>query len=492
MNNGKLIPYNYHLNLDKIWNEVSLDWMYEHGCLIYEDCFQLIALIYDEFAYYTSCELFVTSPSEFHIYLLSKDEWIKKYELLKLMGKERYNYSKYSEKLEPKVLNEEPKIEYQEIDTSPVVQMVNIWIEKAIVLGASDIHIEPHANESVIRIRLDGKLTEMDKIRKDLYEEVLARIKIMASLDITKKMLPQDGKLKYQIKDKDYDLRVSAVPTVLGEKIVIRVLDKMRLYANFNNLNYTNNEEKIIKSLLSEKSGMILVTGPTGCGKTTTMYTFLNELNKQDSNIVTIEDPVEYTIDGINQIQVNQQAGLTFAGALRSILRQDPNVIMIGEIRDEETAQIAMRAALSGHLVISTLHTTSSIGAITRLLDMGIPKYLVSSALKVVICQRLVEVLCPKCKEEMKVNPDLRQKLEVDGDVKLYKKRGCQYCFNTGYKGRLLLSEVLEVDDKIKEMILSEASEKKIELYAKKNKMILLSEKHKKAVIDGITTIEEI
>lgn len=206
---------------------------------------------------------------------------------------------------------------------------------------------------------------------------------------------------------------------------------------------------------------MILVTGPTGCGKTTTMYTFLNELNKQESNIVTIEDPVEYTIDGINQIQVNQQAGLTFAGALRSILRQDPNVIMIGEIRDEETAQIAMRAALSGHLVISTLHTTSSIGAITRLLDMGIPKYLVSSALKVVICQRLVEVLCPKCKEEMKVSHDLRQKLEVDDDVKLYKKRGCQYCFNTGYKGRLLLSEVLEVDDKIKEMILSEASEKK-------------------------------
>ncbi len=261
---------------------------------------------------------------------------------------------------------------------------------------------------------------------------------------------------------------------------------------SFNNLNYTNNEEKIIKSLLSEKSGMILVTGPTGCGKTTTMYTFLNELNKQESNIVTIEDPVEYTIDGINQIQVNQQAGLTFAGALRSILRQDPNVIMIGEIRDEETAQIAMRAALSGHLVISTLHTTSSIGAITRLLDMGIPKYLVSSALKVVICQRLVEVLCPKCKEEMKVSHDLRQKLEVDDDVKLYKKRGCQYCFNTGYKGRLLLSEVLEVDDKIKEMILSEASEKKIEQYAKKNKMILLSEKHKKVVIDGITTIEEI
>ncbi len=492
MNNGKLIPYNYHLNLDKIWNEVSLDWMYEHGCLIYEDCFQLIALIYEEFAYYTCSELFVTSTSEFHVYLLSKDEWVKKYELLKLMGKERYNYSKYSEKLEPKVLNEEPKIEYQEIDTSPVVQMVNIWIEKAIVLGASDIHIEPHAGESVIRIRLDGKLTEMDKIRKDLYEEVLARIKIMASLDITKKMLPQDGKLKYQIKDKDYDLRVSAVPTVLGEKIVIRVLDKMRLYANFNNLNYTNNEEKIIKSLLSEKSGMILVTGPTGCGKTTTMYTFLNELNKQDSNIVTIEDPVEYTIDGINQIQVNQQAGLTFASALRSILRQDPNVIMIGEIRDEETASIAMRAALSGHLVISTLHTTSSIGAITRLLDMGIPKYLVSSALRVVICQRLVEVLCPKCKEERKLTFDIRQKLEINDDVKLYKKRGCQYCFNTGYKGRLLLSEVLEVDDKIKEMILSETSEKKIEQYAKKNKMILLSEKHKKAVIEGITSIEEI
>lgn len=492
MINGKLMPYDYHLKLDKVWNEVSLEWMFEHGCLIYEDCFQLIALIYDEFTFYVASELFVTSTSKFHVYLINKDEWTKKYELLKLMGKERYNYSKYSEKLQPKVVNEETEIKYDELDTSPIVQMVNIWIEKAIILGASDIHIEPHNNDSIIRIRLDGKLTDMDKIRKELYDEVVARIKIMASLDITKKMLPQDGKISYRLNDNDYDLRVSAIPTVLGEKIVVRILDKMRLNTNFSSLNYNVNEEKIIKSVLAEKSGMILVTGPTGCGKTTTMYTFLKELNTRESNIVTIEDPVEYTLEGINQIQVNQIAGLTFASALRSILRQDPNIIMVGEIRDEETAQIAMRAALSGHLVISTLHTTSSVGAITRLLDMGIPRYLLSSALRVVICQRLVEKLCPKCKIVTQVSSEVRREFGIGDDIKLYKKGGCQYCFNTGYKGRLLLSEVLEVDDKVREMILSDAGERKIETYARKKNMILLSEKHQKAVVDGITTIEEI
>lgn len=489
---GKLLPYNYKLKLEKLWNEVSLDWMFENGCLIYEVNYQLIALIYNQYSYFSSAELFVSTTIKPNFYILNKEEWTKKYELLKLQGKERYNYSKYSEKFELPTLQEEIQINYTELDAAPIVQMVNIWIEKAIILGASDIHIEPRPNEVIIRIRLDGQLAEMDKIKKELFDEILVRIKIMSNLDITRRMLPQDGKFQYSINNKNYDLRVSTIPTILGEKIVIRILDKVILDDKFEKLNYTKEEEKMVRSILSEKSGMILITGTTGCGKTTTMYTYLSEIDKKSNNIMTIEDPVEYSLEGINQIQVNQKAGLTFAETLRSILRQDPNVIMIGEIRDEETAKMAMRAALSGHLVISTLHATSSVGAITRLLDMGIPRYLVSSALKLVICQQLVQKLCPKCKKTQIASDDVADELQIGKNTVIYEKGGCQYCFNTGYKGRFLLSEIVKIDDKIKNMILSCESEEKIAAYAKKQKTVFLKEKYRNAVVDGITDIVKI
>lgn len=489
---NKIENYEYNHKLDKLWNEVSLAYMYEKHCLIYDNRRELICLIYDEFDYYGCLELFVTTKKDYHFYLISKDEWDKYYGLLNLMGKEKYDYNTEFESCMAPTLNEKTLIKYETLENSPIVKMVNIWIEKAIILGASDIHIESRVEDAIIRIRLDGKLKVMEKINKDNLDEIVARIKIMASLDITKKMLPQDGKMNFKVQNKEYDLRVSSIPTILGEKIVIRILDKNNLNSSMAILNYNQIESNLIETILKEKSGMILVTGPTGCGKTTTMYTFLNELNEEGNNIVTIEDPVEYTINGVNQIQVNQVSGLSFHEALRSILRQDPNVIMIGEIRDEETAGIAMRAALSGHLVISTLHTTTSAGAITRLLDMGIPRYLVSSALKVVICQRLTRTLCPKCKKEHIVTLEEAKELNVSDNLSIYEKGGCEYCFHTGYKGRILLSELLVIDDKVKELILNESSEKKLESYAKKNGMIMLKEKRNQEIIKGNIDFQEI
>lgn len=483
--------YKYNYKLDKLWNEVSLDYMYDIHCLIYEENRKLICLLYDKFDYYNSLQLFVTTKKDHEFYLVTKDDWNKHYNLLMLMGKEKYDYCNTLD-VSNQMLYEKQQVKYEIIEDSPTVKMVNIWIEKAIILGASDIHIESRTTDAIIRIRLDGTLKIMDKISKENYDEVLSRIKIMASLDITKKMLPQDGKINYRIKKHEYDLRVSTIPTVLGEKIVIRILDKLNLQNKVDILNYSEAEKTLIETILKEKSGMILVTGPTGSGKTTTMYTFLNELNDETNNIVTIEDPVEYTIDGVNQIQVNQLAGLSFSEALRSILRQDPNIIMIGEIRDEETAHIAMRAALSGHLVISTLHTTTSFAAISRLLDMGIPRYLVSSALKVVICQRLAKKLCKNCKKEGVLTKEQMKELNVSDNLRIYEKRGCEYCFNTGYKGRILLSEILNIDDKIKELIINESSERKIENYAIKNGMVILKEKKNKEIINGNIDFQEI
>lgn len=317
--------YKYNYKLDKLWNEISLDYMYDIHCLIYEENRKLICLLYDKFDYYNSLQLFVTTKKDHEFYLVTKDDWNKHYNLLMLMGKEKYDYCNTLD-VSNQMLYEKQQVKYEIIEDSPTVKMVNIWIEKAIILGASDIHIESRTSDAIIRIRLDGTLKIMDKIAKENYDEVLSRIKIMASLDITKKMLPQDGKINYRIKKHEYDLRVSTIPTVLGEKIVIRILDKLNLQSSMEILNYSEAEKTLIETILKEKSGMILVTGPTGSGKTTTMYTFLNELNDETNNIVTIEDPVEYTIDGVNQIQVNQLAGLSFSEALRSI--QDKILIL--------------------------------------------------------------------------------------------------------------------------------------------------------------------
>lgn len=389
------------------------------------------------------------------------------------------------------VIKEEQKIAYEDVKVSVNVQLVNKWLNKAIILGASDIHLEPGEEYCLIRIRVDGKLIIMEKIIKGMYDELVSRIKIMSNLDITQKLLPQDGKFTYLLNDKKYDIRTSTINTVFGEKVVLRVLENKTIKNDFSILQYTKEEEAKIKNLLKSDNGVILVTGPTGSGKTTTLYTFLSELKSDETNIVTLEDPVEYTIPGINQVQVNHAIGLGFNKMLRNILRQDPNIVMIGEIRDEETAQMAMRSAISGLLVLSTIHTNYAVGTIIRLLDMGIPKYLVSSAVRGIISQKLVRKLCPKCKKEIKLTNEEKSQKGLIEDTKIYVKGGCEECYYTGYSGRILLSEILIFDDKIKSMILHNYDENELKKYVQ-TKMVTLDQKLKKAISLGIVSFEEI
>lgn len=380
----------------------------------------------------------------------------------------------------------------EEVVVSPLVQKVNYWINKAIMLRASDIHFEANKEKGRIRIRIDGKLVVMDEIKTETYDEIVSRIKVLSNLDITQKLKPQDGKIIYKFDNYEYDLRISTIPTILGEKVVVRILDKNSLNLSFNTLGYNHYEKQIIKYLLTQNNGAIIVTGPTGCGKTTTLYAYLKTLISDENNIVTIEDPVEYSIEGISQIQINSKIDLTFANLLRNILRQDPNIIMVGEIRDEETAQIAMRAAISGHLLLTTLHSNSAVGSITRLLDMEIPKYLVSSAVRAVISQRLIRKLCDKCKKKIILNDQVLTKLKLPKDGDYYKSQGCASCYYTGYKGRTLFSEILIVDDFIRELIMKEEGEQKIYAYAINSGMISLEEKIKKAAINGEISIDEL
>ncbi len=381
---------------------------------------------------------------------------------------------------------------YEEINISPIVQKVNYWLNKAIMLKASDIHFEPNQYMCRIRIRIDGKLKVMDEIKPEIYDEVVSRIKIIANLDITQKLLPQDGKISYEFDYSKYDLRISTIPTVAGEKVVIRILNQKSFNNTFEILNYSAEEEKNVKSQLKENSGVIVVTGPTGSGKSTSLYVYLKQLITEENNIVTIEDPVEYSIDEINQIQVNAKIGLTFANLLRNILRQDPNIIMVGEVRDEETAQMAMRAAISGHLVLTTLHSNYAVGSITRLIDMGIPRYLVSSALRMVISQRLVRRLCDKCKKKIRIERSILDKYELPIEGNYYEKAGCASCYYTGYSGRILLSEILNIDDTIREFIMTCASEKKISDYAITHNMTTIEQKLKKSIAMGLVAIDEI
>lgn len=485
----KIPVFDYKIKLEKLYNGVSINIMEEHGCLIYENRDCLICLLYNPIIYYNIDFLTLYSNKDIVKYIISEKEWYKYKEIARLSDVEKsfenFSINQVSE------LKEEVMFHYNEVSSSPIVMMVNHWIEKSIVLGASDIHFEPGKVSGKVRVRLDGKLKVLDSINMDGYDEVITRIKVISGLDISKKMEPQDGKYIMSVNKTYYDLRISSVPTILGEKIVLRILNREALNSDFKKLNYLPEEEELVKDLLKEKSGLILITGPTGSGKTTTLYTYLKELINESNNIITVEDPVEYTIEGINQIQVNNIAGLTFAKSLRSILRQDPNIIMIGEIRDEETAQIACRAAISGHLVLSTLHTNSSIDAITRLLDMGIPRYLVTSALKAVISQRLVRKLCPICKKKMTPTSDVIKKFCLTPGTIIFNKGGCENCYNTGYKGRILLSEILVLDDNLRELIAQSATIRKLENYAKKNNMIFLEEKWFSAIMSGNTTIEE-
>ena len=378
------------------------------------------------------------------------------------------------------------------VQNAPSVKFVDSIIREAIPLRASDIHIEPNDDNVIVRYRIDGDLIKWTEFPAASYPEISARLKILSNIDIAEKRVPQDGRIVLNINGEDINFRVSTLPTIHGEKFVIRVLDNKIFSYSLKELNFSKESLRLIEKILQHPHGIVLLTGPTGSGKTTTLYAFLRELNDGKKNIVTIEDPVEFDMNGINQLQINNKANLTFASSLRSILRQDPDIIMVGEIRDEETAQIATRAAITGHMVLSTLHTNDAPGAVIRLVDMGIPQYLVTDATVAVISQRLVKKLCPHCKKRMQVNKTIANMLGIKENEYIYKPSGCQYCNHTGYRGRTAVHEILYFDNELKLQLNSgEVSFDKLKKLAKKNGMITLDESCKKYVIEGITSLDE-
>ena len=377
---------------------------------------------------------------------------------------------------------------------APVIKLVNHIISEAIEARASDIHLEPFADELLLRYRIDGILHEIEPPPKRLSSAITTRIKIMSKLDISERRLPQDGRIKLKILGKDIDMRVSTLPTLHGESVVMRILDRGNLVLDLSHMGFPEKELQQIQELIKKPYGKFLVTGPTGSGKTTTLYAALSQINKPDKKIITIEDPVEYQMRGINQIHVKSQIGLNFADGLRSIVRQDPDVIMVGEIRDPETAEISIQAALTGHLVFSTVHTNDAAGAITRLLDMGIENFLLSSALLGVLAQRLVRVICPKCKEEAPLTPTLKAEMGLleKENMKVYHGKGCSACSQTGFRGRCGIYELLVIDDSIRELILKKTTAQAICDEARKKGMRTLREDGWDKVVKGITTVEEI
>ncbi|MHB1680090.1 MAG: type IV-A pilus assembly ATPase PilB [bacterium] len=379
----------------------------------------------------------------------------------------------------------------------PIIQFVNKVLSDGIRRGASDLHFEPYENNIRVRFRIDGKLNEIMTVPGQLKNAISSRIKIMSQMDIAERRMPQDGRIKVKVENKEVDIRVSCLPTLYGEKIVMRILDKSSLELNMGKLGFSESQLNDFQTAIHKPYGMILVTGPTGSGKTTTLYSALSDLNKKTVNISTAEDPVEYNIYGINQVQINEDIGLTFAQALRSFLRQDPDIIMVGEIRDLETAEIAIKAALTGHLVLSTIHTNNAASTISRLINVGVESFLVASSLNLIIAQRLVRKLCNECKEPYKPDNMLLKGFGFEDSVVslnlFYKPKGCSACMNTGYKGRIAIYEVLTVTDDIKDLIYKNANEFEIENLAVKNhKMITLSESAKEKFTSGITSLDEI
>lgn len=388
---------------------------------------------------------------------------------------------------------EEDTLDVSDLENAPIVKMVNVILQKAIATKSSDIHIEPQEDLVQIRYRIDGQLVPIMSYDRKILPSLVARVKIMSGLNIAEKRIPQDGRIGMKLHEKEYDMRVSVLPTMFGEKIVIRIADKEGFNVSKQDLGFFEDDMKKFDEIISHPHGIVLVTGPTGSGKSTTLYTALKELCKPNVNILTVEDPVESTIRGINQVQVNVKAGLTFAAALRSFLRQDPDIIMVGEIRDGETAEIATRAAITGHLVFSTLHTNDAASSVTRMIDMGIEPFLLSSSLVGLIAQRLVRRLCPNCKEPVEIDDETRELLNIEEgeEVTVFKAKGCEHCNNTGYKGRIAVYEILQVDREIRELISKNANSDDIKDLAIKHGMKTLRMNSARLVKNGTTSIEE-
>ncbi len=381
-------------------------------------------------------------------------------------------------------------------NNAPTIRLVNSIIERAITERASDIHLEPHETEMVVRMRIDGMLRMILTVPKDIQSSVVSRIKIMSGLDIAERRVPQDGRFNVRMKSKSIDVRVSTLPTVYGEKIVARLLDKSGGNITKSSIGLEGPDLENFDKMMRCRSGVLLIVGPTGSGKSTTMYAMIGELNKPEVNLVTLEDPVEYNIDGVNQVQINEKTGLTFASGLRSILRQDPDIIGVGEIRDGETAEIAMRSAITGHVVISTIHTNDAVGTIERLEDIGVEPYLVASALRGVISQRLVRRICPNCRKAYTPDEDELRSLglEPQEGLSFYRGEGCPHCSNTGYYGRIAVFEMLNINSQVRRMIANGAIRSDIEAELKKPEsgFISLHDNAMRLVKEGITTSSEL
>ncbi len=388
--------------------------------------------------------------------------------------------------------------EYIDLQTTaeeaPIIKLVNLIIEQAIVDRASDIHIEPQHNRLRIRYRIDGQLYEIQSPPRQFTSSIISRIKVLARLDISEKRIPQDGRIKLKVNERDIDIRVSTSPTIFGEKIVMRLFDKTQMLSSLENLGLNEEAYNRVIELLKKNTGILLVTGPTGSGKTTTLYAAIQQLDSIKKNIVTIEDPVEYQLNNISQIEVNPRVGLTFATGLRSILRQDPDIMMVGEIRDIETAEIAIRSALTGHFVLSTLHTNNAPDSLTRLINMGIEPYLIASTLQAVIAQRLVRMLCNDCRETFVPPREFIKEFEKyakNEELIFYTSRGCKNCKYTGYKGRTGIFEILEMNDEIKKLVINKASVENIRQAALNAGMLTLKQDAFDKIIRGITSLDE-
>ncbi len=424
--------------------------------------------------------------------------------------KKKISLEEFSERLE-KLLSEEKELGVSEeegkekVGTSfdllntyseaPVVNLINRVFIRAVRSGASDIHFDPGEKEALIRLRLDGVLHEYQRFPMKMYPQVVSRIKVMANLNVAEKLKPQDGRIRIKIGEKEFDIRVSVLPTIFGERVVLRLLDQSHRLLTLSELGLSEEDFHKVEALAKKPYGLILATGPTGAGKSTTLYAMLLLVRKlyPHKNIITIEDPVEYQVEGIGQVQVNPKVGLTFATGLRSILRQDPDVILVGEIRDQETAEIAIHAALTGHLVLSTLHTNDAPTAITRLVDMGIEPYLIASSLEGVIAQRLVRKICETCKVSYKPTYEELKTLRIANKFsgELFRGKGCDECLRTGYRGRTGVFEVLTLDEELKNLIITTSDANKIRAEAKKRGFKTLKEDALSKVISGITTVSE-
>ena len=382
------------------------------------------------------------------------------------------------------------------VSSAPTIRLVNSIIERAVTERASDIHIEPREDSLMVRMRVDGILHEILTVPKDVQNSVIARIKIMSSMDIAERRIPQDGRFNVKSRDKEYDLRASTLPTVYGEKVVLRLLDKSGGNVTEESVGLEGEDLRKYLEMLRTRNGVILVVGPTGSGKSTTMYAMINRLNTKEVNLVTLEDPVEYNISGVNQVQINEKTGMTFASGLRSILRQDPDVIAIGEIRDGETADIAMRSAITGHVVLSTIHTNDAVGAIDRLRDIGCEPYIIAAALRGIISQRLVRRVCPYCREAYTPAEEelMDLRTEVPAGTRFFRGKGCPHCLNSGYRGRAAVFEMLPVTGQVRSLIYAQAGRRKVEEELKRDGsgFVSIQANAMRLIREGVTTVDEV